>query len=383
MKIAIVVSSPWAINSFLYDQIMHFSKSHDLTVVTNTVEPPELLLPKGIVTLKHVNIVRKISLINDIIALYKLVVLFSGGKFDLVYSVTPKAGLLAMMAGFLVRIRSRIHIFTGQVWVTQSGVKRLFLKVMDILLAKLATHLLTDSSSQRQFLINEHVVDPDKIKALANGSISGVDLNRFQKNSKVRSKIREELYIEEDELVFLFIGRLNPDKGVLDLVDAFMLISNDCDHVKLIIVGPDEANMRDQILLKMESKSINLRLITYTEHPENYMNAADVICLPSHREGFGSVVIEAAAVGIPAIGSDIYGIRDAIENRVTGLLFPVKDIQALYFAMKKLIIEPDVRLEFGIAARGRAERLFSQEFVTLSYVEYFEQVVENSAVIKR
>jgi len=383
MKIAIVVSSPWVINSFLYDQIAHLSKLHEVTVITNIIVPIKKMSPKNNVVIKHVKISRKISLFNDLYALYKLLILFGGGKFDLVYSVTPKAGLLAMMAGFLVRIRCRIHIFTGQVWVTCTGIKRLLLKVSDILLARLATHLLADSASQRQFLIDEHVVDSDKIRVIANGSISGVDLSRFQKNLKVRTKIREELNIEEGDLVFLFIGRLNPDKGIFDLADAFMQISNEHNNVKLVIVGPDEADICDQILLKMASKSENLRLVPYTEHPEHYMNAADVLCMPSHREGFGSVVIEAASVGIPAIGSDIYGIRDAIENGETGILFSVKNVQALYFIMKKLIIESDVRLEFGVAARRRAERLFSQEFVTLSYVEYFERVVENSAVIRR
>ncbi len=380
MKIAIVVSSPWVINSFLYNQIIHLSKSHDVTVVTNITDPLKPVLANSNVVIRHVKIMRNISLLNDIYALYKLIVLFSNSKFDLVYSVTPKAGLLAMFAGFLVRIRSRIHIFTGQVWVTRSGVRRLFLKAIDNVLAKLATHLLADSASQRQFLIDQHIVDQGKVKVIANGSISGVDLKRFKKNLKVRSKIREEQNIEEGDLVFLFIGRLNLDKGILDLADAFMLITNEYNHIKLIIVGPDETDMADQIQLKMASKSENLRLVPYTEYPEYYMNAADVLCIPSHREGFGSVVIEAAAVGIPAIGSDIYGIRDAIENGVTGILFPVRDVRALYLTMKKLIVESDVRLELGLAARDRAEHLFSQEFVTLSYVEYFEQVVENSTV---
>jgi len=375
MKIAVVVSSPMTIQAFLHDQIMHLSRSYDVTVVTNIGDPSELMLSGEHITLKSLKIMRKISLWNDMKAFCVLLKLFSESKFDLVYSVTPKAGLLAMLAGYFVQVRCRVHTFTGQVWVTKVGIGRLLFKTMDILLVKLATQILADSDSQRQFLIDENVVHPNKITVLENGSISGVNLKRFKSDECGRRKMREELGIGDAEVVFLFLGRLDSDKGIFDLVDAFRLIAEQYASVKLIIVGPDETGMRGQILSKMGSAVGSLRIVDFTKHPEHYMNVADVFCLPSYREGFGSVVIEAAAVGIPAIGSDIYGIKDAIEEGVTGLLFPVRDIRALYLAMEKMILDPAERLQFGQAARDRAERLFSQDDITSAFIDYCNEAV--------
>ncbi len=377
MKIAIVVSSPMTIKAFLHDLIIRLSEISEVTVVANISNPKDLVVLENSAKIVSVKIVRKIALFTDVKALLTLLSLFRRNKYDLVYSVTPKAGLLAMTASFLARINCRIHIFTGQVWVMKRGVRRLFLKIVDKLIVRLATNVLADSISQSKFLINENVVNSNKIAVLANGSISGVNLKRFCKDENIRNEVREQLNIDKNELVFLFLGRLDPDKGILDLVDAFSLIYNRYKFVRLVIVGPDEAGICSQIDSKIPSKTNNIIFVDFTNRPESYMNAADVICLPSYREGFGSVVIEAAAIGIPAIGSNIYGIRDAIEDGVTGILYPPRDKKALYSAMQKLILEPETRIRFGVAAQKRAKRLFSQNLVTSSYIDYFKQAVDS------
>ncbi len=380
MKLAIIVSSPMTIKAFLRDQIIHLSVSHHLTIVANIKDPAELMISGDNIEFKNIEIARKISIWTDLRAFFALLSLFNKNKFDLVYSVTPKAGLLAMFASFIARIRCRVHIFTGQVWVTRTGIARLLLKSIDKLLAKLATNTLADSVSQMNFLVNEKVVAENKIKVLASGSISGVDMNRFKTNILSRNIIRAELGIDDSDLVFIFIGRLDPDKGIIDLVEAFKQLSGKYDFVKLILVGPDEANIKDLVINKAQSISLQIRFVDLTEHPENYINAADILCLPSYREGFGSVVIEAAAVGIPAIGSDIYGIKDAIDNNITGLLFPVRDVHSLFEAMEIMVLDEKRRLQYGAAAKERVKSLFSQNHVTNAFIDYFENVVgDNNA----
>ncbi len=377
MRIAIVASSPMTINAFLHDQIMRLSVTHHVMVVTNIDDPAKLAFSSNNVEIKSINIPRKLSFWKDVKAFYLLLKLFVNSDFDMVYSVTPKSGLLAMLASLVARVRCRVHTFTGQVWVTRTGVKRLFLKSMDQFIASLSTHALADSKSQRQFLIDEKVVSEEKVKVLANGSISGVNLQRFNPDKKVKKELRKELNINESDVVILFLGRLSNDKGILDLASAFKMLVDQDNSVKLVIVGPDEEDMRNQILATVGVGSERLRMIDFTDHPEHYMNVADIFCLPSYREGFGSVVIEAAAVGIPAVGSDIYGIKDAIENNVTGLLFPVRDIRALHDRIKTLVINNSFRQQLGDAARQRAQQLFSQDFVTSSFVDYFENVMNN------
>ncbi|MBT8113277.1 MAG: glycosyltransferase, partial [Gammaproteobacteria bacterium] len=161
------------IQAFLYDQIMQLSRNHSVTVIANCIEYSDLKILENNIVLRPVNIIREISPWNDLKAIYSLIKIFGKYKFDLVYSITPKAGLFAMFAGLLVRIPIRVHIFTGQVWVTKVGIKRFVLKSIDKRIAKFATHLLTDSASQMQFLVESKIANKRKIDVLANGSISG------------------------------------------------------------------------------------------------------------------------------------------------------------------------------------------------------------------
>ncbi len=381
MKIAVIAASPMTINIFLYDQIIQLSKTYDVTVIANFDESSKHVFSEENINLIPIRIFRKISILNDLKAIYTLLMFFRSNHFDLVYSVTPKAGLLAMVTGYVTQVRCRIHTFTGQVWVTKKGLRRIFLKIMDVFIAKFATQLLADSFSQRQFLIDEHVVRANKIKVLGNGSISGVNLSLFKPSSHSRAKTRKELDIDVNDIVFLYLGRISHDKGILDLIHTFNALSKQYIFIKLLIVGPDEINLYEQISKYTDSEIANLRILKFTDSPERYMNAADVFCLPSYREGFGNVIIESAAVGVPAIGSDIYGIKDAIEDGVTGFLFPAADTYALYLAMEKMILNPNKRLQFGRAARIRAERLYSQKYVTSCFIECVNKAIKNTVNI--
>ena len=374
MKIAIVASSPITINVFLRSLILRLAKSHQVTVISNVKSEDELLISGENISITSIKINRKISYWADLSALKMLLKCFRGNKFDLVFSVTPKSGFLAMSASFITGIKKRVHIYTGQVWVTSCGLRKFILKKIDKLIGKLATHLLADSSSQMKFLINEKIVCENKIEVLANGSISGVNLTKFTFDHAIRSNTRLDLNFDEKDFVFLFLGRLDPDKGILILIDAFKLLSEQFDNVKLVIVGPDEAGMREHIISTYRVNSDLVRFIGLTTRPENYMNAADALCLPSYREGFGSVVIEAAAVGIPAIGSDIYGIRDAIVDNVTGFLFPVGDVKVLFEAMQAIMLNEKIRKKMGRSAKQRVREKFSQELVVTAYTEFFDKI---------
>jgi glycosyltransferase involved in cell wall biosynthesis len=280
-----------------------------------------------------------------------------------------------MIAGRFAGIPVRIHSFTGQVWATRKGIMRLLLKNMDRLLAFFTTHILVDSHSQREFLLAEKVVSRDKSDVLANGSISGVDTGRFCSNPSERANIRKKLNMNDNDMVFLFLGRLNRDKGIIDLAQAFAVLCANYDNVHLLIVGPDEENMKPLINKICQSCAKKVHFVDYTNTPEHYMATADVFCLPSYREGFGSVIIEAASTGIPAIASRIYGITDAIEEEVTGLLHDAGDINQLTGAMKQLIDNPILRKVMGENARIRACRDFLKEKITAALLDYYQIIM--------
>jgi glycosyltransferase involved in cell wall biosynthesis len=183
------------------------------------------------------------------------------------------------------------------------------------------------------------------------------------------------LGIPDEGVVFIFVGRLKADKGVLDLAKAFARIGKDCAEAWLLIVGPDEENLRPRIEMVCSGVRDRLRIVGPTKAPQEYMAAADVLCLPSYREGFGSVIIEAASAGLPAVASNIYGITDAIEPGATGLLHTSGDVDSLQEKMMELMVDPRLRYALGREARLRAHRLFDKDLVTSALLEFYGSVV--------
>jgi len=351
------------VKAFLKEQIRALSKQYEVTLVVNTEHTD--FSEQNALSAKVVPLVieRAINPAADLRALCRLVNLFRQHRFDLVHSVTPKAGLLAMLAGRIAGVPFRIHTFTGQVWVTRHGVSRILLKNMDRLLAASATHLLADSASQCQFLIDQSITQAEKITVLADGSISGVDSERFRPNDVARAVIRNELGVSDDDILLLFLGRLNRDKGVLDLAEAFKNVASNKLH--LLLVGPDEGGLKSEIKHTVGAYTNRLHFVDYTDKPESWFAAVDIFCLPS------SVIIEAAACAVPAIGSDIYGISDAIKDGETGLLVPAGDSNELATAIKQMVSQPERRREMGQAALMRARKDFSVQRLVHAWLDYY------------
>jgi glycosyltransferase involved in cell wall biosynthesis len=374
-SVCLVVSSPITVKAFLTDHIDALSEHYQVCLVLNIAKGDSIPGLNAKVEVVAAPIVRNISVLRDLHALLFLVSLFSRRKFDAVHSITPKAGLLAALSGTIARIPVRIHTFTGQVWVTRAVLARFVLKTLDKALARMATHVLMDSPSQRDFLVREGVVSEKKSRVLANGSICGVDTFRFRPDPESRNRIRQRLGIAEDDVVFLYVGRLKIDKGVMDLAQSFTRLAMDYGKTWLLIVGPDEEGLQPRIQEICSSVANRLRLVDLTTAPQEYMAAADVLCLPSYREGFGSVIIEAASVGIPAVASNIYGITDAIEASVTGLLHVAGDVADLQSKMKQMMDNQESRTRMGTNARLRAGQSFSRELVTSALLGFYDSVV--------
>jgi glycosyltransferase involved in cell wall biosynthesis len=367
-RLCYVVSSEITVKAFLLEHIRGAVADYEVSVVANTADTAALRALGVPVDITPVAIARPIAPLADLAALWALWRLFRRGRFDLVHSVTPKAGLLAALAGALAGVRVRIHTFTGQVWATRAGFGRWLLKRIDALTAAACTHVLADSGSQRDFLVAEGVVAPGRIAVLAQGSVNGVDAARFKPDAAPRSRIRSEWGVAPDAVVFLYLGRLTVDKGLLDLARAF----GDVPGAVLAMVGPDEEGLTERIRAACAGAAGRLRFVGYTGEPQAYMAAADVFVLPSYREGFGSTVIEAAACGLPAIASRIYGLTDAVVDGSTGFLVPPRDPVALAQRMRELAGDAMLRQRLGTAARERALRDFSQAALTGATLAFYE-----------
>jgi glycosyltransferase involved in cell wall biosynthesis len=370
-KICFVTTTPLIVNFFLRGQLAALGRYYDVTLVVNTDDRSFLSDTGMSVTVVPLTIERQISLFRDLLALIRLTALFASQRFASVHSVSPKAGLLVMVAASIARIPVRIHVFQGEVWVTRKGVFRRLLKYLDWLVARLATHVLVVSRSERDFLIREGVIRDASSKVLGDGSINGVDVKRFRPDPSVRAEIRRLLGIRERDFFILFLGRLTLDKGVLDLARAFVQLATTRREAHLVLVGPDEDHLRGAVEELCARCSGRVHVVDLTYTPERYLAAADVLCLPSLREGFPNAIIEAAATGVPAVGSRIYGITDAIIEGETGLLHTPADANDLAEKMEMLLKDPALRERLGARARQRAVAEFSQQRLTQALLDYY------------
>lgn len=373
-KICFVATIPDVVHSFLKGHIQAAAEKWAVRIITNPDRAQ--LLNDMDAELMPLAIERKASPWRDLCTLVRLVILFRRERFDLVHSIMPKTGLLAMLAARLAGVPNRIHTFTGQVWATKRGLKRGALKMFDRIIVTFATHVLVDSPSQRDFLIAEGVLPQGKGIVIGHGSICGVDADRFHPDAQVRIEVRRELDIGAEQTVVLFLGRLNRDKGMLDLAAAFAEISRQEPDVVLLLVGAEEDVPYARIQEICGTGRGQLRRVSFTPTPEKYMAASDIFCLPSYREGFGQVIIEAGASGVPAVATRIYGVTDAVSDSETGLLFPAGNVDALTQALLQLILDRDLRQHMGEAARKRALELFPSQKVTAEMLALYGKLLE-------
>ena len=374
-KICFVVAVPITANAFLKDHIKTLSKDYDIYLVAD-IESEEDVKGLEIKGWKRIEIQRGISIAKDIIAVWKMRAYFKQMKFDAVHSVTPKAGLATALAGKLADIKHRTHIFTGQVWATRTGVMRELLKSIDKIIAKCDNHILVDGKSQRTFLEKECVLTKGKAEVFCNGSIAGVNSERFVPDAVARKEEREKCGIKENMLTYIFLGRLNHDKGIGELYEAFNRIVAEMNDVFLLLVGFDEEGYIEKLKgYKDIQEGKNFHFYGQTSQPEHVLNAGDVFVLPTYREGFGSSVLEAACIGLPCICSDAYGVLDAYVDGETGLQCKVADVESLYQCMKKMHDNPEFRVSMGKKSRERAMNDFNVKPISEEWLKFYNRIL--------
>lgn len=375
-KIAFTVADPSSAGVFLYDHFTELVKEYNIHVIANFGTYDISKFKTLNIICHNVPIQRKISIWNDLKALFAIRKIYKKEKFDSVHSVTPKAGLLNALAGKFAKIPHRLHIYTGQVWATRKGFMRSLLKFMDKIPAILNTELLVDGMSQRKFLISEGVLKENNSFVLANGSISGIRLEKFNISSEVRKTEREKFGFNEDDVVFIFLGRLNHDKGIGELYEAFDKFVVENPKAKLLLYGSDEEGYEEKA--KNYPNIIKDKNFFYpglTRTPFDALQAGDVFVLPTWREGFGSSVIEAQALSLPVITSDAYGVVDASVPEETGMRCKVNDPEGLRQCMKYYYDNPEIRRQHGINGRKRVEEKFDNKVVTQAWVEFYRKML--------
>lgn len=314
---------------------------------------------------------RHISLVRDMKSLIKMIRVFRKEKPQVVHSMTPKAGMICMVAAWLTRVPVRIHTFTGLVWPTATGLKRKILMMTDWLTCACATHVIPEGQGVLNDLKNGGITKKP-MKVLGYGNVMGVDMERF-------SPARFEVTKDADVFTFVFVGRIVGDKGINELVEAFVKLHDKHTDTRLVLVGNYEHNLdpvsdttRQQI---DNNDAIDACGPKYGDDLLQMYVDADCFVMPSYREGFPNTVLEAGAMGLPSIVTDINGSREIIENEKNGLIVPSKDADALYNAMERMLLDDKARETMKNNARQMIDSRFERSFVQKCQIEYYREIM--------
>jgi len=379
MRICRIATVPFFLLQHLGEQIAATARAgHEVILVSSPGSDVSTLTSISGVSHHAIVIPRSISIFRDLVALLQLLAFFRRQHFDLIHSTTPKAGLLTALAGWLAGIPVRLHTFTGQAWAERSGWVRRIAKACDRLIIRLNTRCYADSISQRDFLVAEGIALSGEITVLGQGSLAGVDFTRFNRQRREAvAALKAHLNIPVGSRVVGFVGRVTRDKGIGELVAAFdQLEQLGCAGVHLVLVGPLEPE-RDPLpadVIERIASHRGIHMVGYTHVPEDYVAIFDVFCLPSYREGFGNVVLEAAAMGIPTVGTRIVGLTDAITDGVTGILVPPKDVPKLAQALARVLLDDALRLRLGAQAENRALTCFDARKINADVLAEYESL---------
>jgi glycosyltransferase involved in cell wall biosynthesis len=373
LRILRVVTAPECVPWHLGQTLTGLTKIFDVCVVGQQVSQHTDRWPE--VSFVDIDIVRQLNLFRDLLALHKLYLLMRSEKPDVVHSIMPKAGLLVAIAARFAGVGVRIHTFTGQVWDTKTGVARRIYRFIDWLIVRLNTVCLTDSHSQSQHLLMNGIGIREKaLPVLGSGSLIGVDLRRFDpvRVASNASVTRSSLGIRDEEFVVAYVARKSQDKGALDMLEGFSIARAKSQHMRLLYIGPDESEGAIEALRQTKPHLFTsvIERGAVSNH-EEYLLAADVLCMPSHREGFGSVVIDAAALGKPTVGSRIVGLVDSVVDGETGFLFPLGNTDRLAEVLLMLDSDRSLLDRLGKQARTRAVNEFSTEVLTQHLTHFY------------
>jgi glycosyltransferase involved in cell wall biosynthesis len=381
LKICRISTVPFAMAIHLKSQVEYLRDIGMLVTLVSSEGPEWSRINAGQgLSIEIINIPRSLKPWQDLIALIKLAHLFLTHHFDIVHSITPKAGLLTALTAFAARVPIRLHTFTGQPWVTLQGPMRWISRRADRVIGVLNTKCYADSDSQAQFLIREGIISSRNIAVISRGAIAGVDLTRFSADHwslPAKQKIRQSLSIAKSSKVIVFVGRITIDKGIVELISAFHELKKMNDDLHLLLVGPQDSDCGGASSLDLNDagQCAGIHCVGYTECPEKYLAISDIFCLPSYREGFPTVIIEAAAMGLPTVGTKIYGLTDAVVDGETGILVPPRDKHALFEALKRLLDHPEEIERMGSAAKQRCFEYFETNKISEKVAEEYLNIL--------
>lgn len=363
-KLIRITTVPQSLKILLKGQLMFMSKHFQVLGVSSSgKELFDVQIEEG-VPVVPIEMSRRITPVKDIIALWQTYCLFKSEKPEIVHTHTPKAGIVGMLAAKMAGVPHRLHTVAGLPLMEASGIKRRILDLVEKLTYKSATKVYPNSKGLYDFILKNGYAPSAKIKVIGNGSSNGIDICYFSPSEVSEEKkeiLERQLGLRPEDFLFVFVGRIVKDKGINELIKAFSTLTN----VKLLLVGNPESEL-DPILPETQSminENPNILSVGFQRDVRAYFAVSDALVFPSYREGFPNVVMQAGAMGLPCIVSNINGCNEIIENGKNGIIVEPKNIESLVKAMKIMIEDKAFYQKMKSNARQKIVDNYQREFV--------------------
>lgn len=378
-KLIRVTTVPDSLAGMLGGQLEFMSDNYEVIGVSSDgPRLDEVKIREG-VKVVPINMVRTISPFKDLRALIQLYFLFKYEKPFIVHTHTPKAGILGMIEAKFANVPHRLHTVGGLPLLLANGNKRKLLNFVEKITYSSATEVFPNSFGLKEIIIEHNFCNSSKLKVLANGSSNGINTKYFNPSlfsENQKYKLKSNLGIDSNDLVFIFIGRLVSDKGINELVSAFKRINNEVALIKLVLVGPLESHLDPLNKKTIKEIEINNNIINIglQNDVRPYFAIADIFVFPSYREGFPNVVMEAGAMGLPSIVSNINGCNEIIKEGKNGWIIPVKDEEAIYNRMKYCIENSNEVVKAANNSRELITSRYEQKIIWEALLEEYQKL---------
>lgn len=350
-KVLRITTVPVSLKLLLEGQLNMLNRDYEVVAVSSPGKELEEVGKRERVRTEAVCMERRIALVQDFKSLVDLIRLIRKEKPWMVHTMTPKAGLLGMLAAWICKVPVRMHTFTGLVFPSAVGVKKQLLILTDRITCACATFVNPEGKGVKDDLVRFGITRK-KLHVIGNGNVNGVNVDFFDRTDEVL--LRAQAIRKEGSFTFCFVGRIVGDKGINELVEAFLKLVSEFPACRLILVGDFEEKL-DPVMPVVRQIIFENEQIVFAGWQDDirpYLAASDVFVFPSYREGFPNVVLQAGAMGLPCIVTDINGSNEIVHDRVNGLIIPPRDKDALWKAMKIMVTDETIRREMGDRARN-------------------------------
>lgn len=385
-KLIRITTVPLSLDKLLEGQLNYMNQFYEVTAISSDFDELKKISLKENVKVFPVEMTRKITPFQDLKSVYQLYKFFKKENPLIVHAHTPKAGIVGMLAAKLAGIPIRLHTVAGLPLMETKGVKRTILNFVEKLTYTCATKVFPNSKGLYDFILKEKFCDVSKLKVLGNGSSNGINTEYFNPKhfSEIeKSNLRSELGINENDFVFIFVGRLVGDKGINELIQAFSKLTNDCHpelvegkEAKLLLVGPFENQLDPLKPETIAEINTNPKIISvgFQKDVRPYYAISNALVFPSYREGFPNVVMQAGAMGLPSIVSNINGCNEIIKQNKNGIIIPVKNSDAIFEAMKNMIQDAELYNDLKCNSRQMITSQFEQKLVWEALLKEYKEL---------